>query len=238
MDTPLQSAIEESLPSDAEVVESSPTDAGVPAAPVETPTPKVEQVKEPPFHEHPRWKEIQEEKEYYKTIAMQALEAAKRPQQPLAPQADPYAGMSLEEKQAYERIDQFVNKSVESKLAAARAPLEQELKQTKQMQAIMLYDRFRATHPDIVPGSSEENAIAQLFQSGKTLDESYAIVKFPEMQRKLAEIQKTQKEIKQQKIAATPPEPRQSIPSISGVKTKEKVNFRQAMDETLRNAGF
>ena len=50
----LKDAIEESSPLDVNT-ESSPV------VPEETPSPKVEQ-KEVPFHEHPRWKEVQEDR--------------------------------------------------------------------------------------------------------------------------------------------------------------------------------
>lgn len=236
-DTDLKSAIQESLPEDG-TAESSPVPAEETAAPVETPTQKVEQ---PPFHEHTRWKEMQAEKEYYKQMALQAMEIAKRPAAPVERQVDPYEGMTLEEKAAYEKIGSFARAEARKEIEAARKPLLDELSQTKQIQATMLYDRFRSQHPDVAAGSQEENAIARLYQNSNyalTLDDCYNTVMGPKWQSKIAELEKAQKQNKIQQKISTPPESSQSIPPISGVRTKEKVDFRARMAEEMRRSNF
>src|SRR5574343_428480 len=101
MSDELKSAISESLPENV-TVESLPTDVNKDVqpdssqvAPVETPTPKVEQ--EEPFHKHPRWQEMRERErqanERAERLERQLMEISNKLATPKEPTQDPYSGM-------------------------------------------------------------------------------------------------------------------------------------------------
>src|SRR3990167_6564164 len=106
-----ENVTEESLPPRADVTQESSS-----AAPAETPAQKVEP-KEPPFNEHPRFKELIEERNYWRNVASKAVErpVIQQQQAPQAPSEDPYAGMSEEEKTFYRRLDERSSKIAEAK---------------------------------------------------------------------------------------------------------------------------
>ena len=92
LDSSLADAIEESIPESSTGEETVSTEATVPEA----------ETKEPPFHEHPRWKEVQEEKrqaqERADRLEQQLLSISERLSTP-KDTTDPYADMDDEMKQ-------------------------------------------------------------------------------------------------------------------------------------------
>ena len=200
LDSSLADAIEESIPDSSAGEETVSTEATVPEA----------ETKEPPFHEHPRWKEVQEEKrqaqERADRLEQQLLSISERLSTP-KDTTDPYADMDDEMKQWAKFIDQRAE-------AKARAIAEQERKsymgeqqRTREQLAMIAYKEFQSRHPDVKPNSPEENAIAQRVKLGYTPDDAYEIVVGSTKRKSLEEELARERQVKQkakttQKLAA------------------------------------
>lgn len=237
---PLVNAIQESLPENV-TAESLPAKADVtqessPVAPVETPTPKVEQ-KEPPFHEHPRWIERQRESELLRQQNQQLIEVVQKLTQPKAQEVDPYAGMTKEEKEFYQRIDNLAEQKTRKVLAEVAPQFQQELRETKETMAALAYERFLNKYPEVRPGSQEEGQIAELYKRGYSLDDARNLVfRDYDIQQAVGK-GKNQQQVKvQQKVAANLEQ--KTLPPINGIPSKDKGNFRDEMRKTLIAAGL
>ena len=210
---------------------SSTENTGEPAAPAETPAPQVEQ-KEPPFNEHPRFREVIEEKNYWREMA---LKQAQPQQAPQAPQVDPYANLTPEEKNFWKQVDERAETIAQRKIESVRPQVEQELRETKEAVASMAYERFQLQHPDVKPGSQEENAIAQYFQRGYSLDDAYKVVMFDRIGvQKAQHVKDIQVNKVQQKIAANVET--KGISSTSNL--SPKMSFREALRKGMQEPGW
>lgn len=207
--------------------ESSPADVNAESSTVENQsaeaTAKQATEKEVPFNEHPRWKEIQEEKrqaveaaanakaqaEYYRGIA----EASKLSKEEI--QDKIYEANTPEEKRFYETIEkiaeQKVLKSEKALEARLRKEYEESLKSRDTLVGQFVANEFLKSHPDLKKGTAEMGEItrkAQLFSSAgipltEALDEAYKSVMFEKNAQMAveAERKKTQQKT-QDKIAA------------------------------------
>lgn len=204
-------------------------------APVETPTQQVEQKPEVPFNEHPRWQELMEERKFLREQLAAANSRSIVPQAPVQ-EVDPYAGMTPEEKAFFERVRGIAQKEAHGIIAEKEKIFKQELDQTKQVMATVAYERFQAKHPDVLPNSPEETAIAQLYQRGYSLDDAYKVAMFDKIQQgKVAQAQVKQKQTIQQKVAANVET--STIPVSSGL-PQGKRDFRKFAEEEARKGGF
>lgn len=240
----LKSVIAESLPADGSAASSPAADVSSQSSetvPTEATVTKAEP-KEVPFNQHPRWKEVLQDRDYWKQAAMEAIEKAKQPAP--QPQNDPYSGMTLEEKAFWER-----NKK-EAQAAAREVFLEEsrkiipELHQTRSEVTGLILRDFRKEHPDIQPGSEEEVQIAEKFKQYyrpgtnpiDALNDAYLLVtaprKFKEteetVRKKLTE-EHTKKQ--QNKIAANLEGP--NIPPSSPVQGAKKRSTVEIVDDFL-----
>lgn len=239
MENPLQSAIQDSLPEDV-TAESSPAEAGTPAAPVETPTPKVEQPT--PFNEHPAWKSFQErkekevlaERERSERLERQLFELTNRMTQPKA--EDPYAGMSPEEKAFYQKIDQMAEQKVRKVLDEVAPQFRNELKETKEVVAALTYEKFLNKYPDVSPGSQEESQIAQLFQRGYSLDDAYKVVFFEKNRQKEVKkvTEQTQQRVQQKQMANL----ETSTIQPNAIPSKQKMTVREFALAKMKEMGI
>ena len=214
---------------------SSTENTGEPAAHAETPAPQVEQ-KEPPFNEHPRWIEVQRDRDYLRDTnaalmkLMQIREAA-----PVINQPDPYANLTPEEKNFWKQVDERAETIAQRKIESVRPQVEQELRETKEAVASMAYERFQLQHPDVKPGSQEENAIAQYFQRGYSLDDAYKVVMFDRIGvQKAQQVKDIQVNKVQQKIAANVET--KGISSTSNL--SPKMSFREALRKGMQEPGW
>lgn len=225
----LQQAIEGSQPQDV-TTESSTVEA-----PVETPTQQVEQEEQKPFNEHPRFREIIEERNHWRDVAMRAVQTpAPQASQPI--QDDPYAGMTPEERVFYQKLDERAEKLVERKLAQVAPQFEQRIIDTQEAVVALSYERFQQLHPDVKPNSPEENAIAEKVQMGYPLEDAYKLVMFDKIRNdKLNQAKIVQTNKTQQKLAANVET--QTIPAMS-VKQKEKLSFRDMLRKQMEESSF
>lgn len=225
----LQNALEGSQPQDENADPSPAVEA-----PVETPTNQVEP-EQKPFNEHPRFKEIIDERNHWRDVAMRAVQTP-APQPNQAIPDDPYAGMTPEERVFYQKLDERAEKLVEKKLAQVAPQFEQRIRDTQEAVVALSYERFQQLHPDVKPNSPEENAIAEKVQMGYPLEDAYKLVMFDKMRADKQTQVKTAQTVKtQQKLAANVET--QTIPTMS-VKTKEKLSFREMLKKQMDEANF
>lgn len=206
-----------------------------PEAPVEVTTTKTvqEEEQQTPFHEHPRWKELQEEKRWLKE---QLALANSRPiapnnQQPTV-QDDPYAGMTAEEKSFYQKIEDIADRKARKIVAEKEAIIGKELTETRQIMATVAYERFQSKHPDVLPNSPEEAQIAQLYQRGYSLEDAYKVAMFEKVTNQKAQAAQVRSNQKvQQKIAANVETA--NIPANSGLPQQKKMSIRDFVDQQI-----
>ena len=207
----LQNEILESLPEDVSS-ESSPEvnpeldQEGSPEA-----TGKEAEPKEPPFNEHPRWKEVMEEKriaqERADRLEQQLLEISGKLATPKTNEADPYEGLEGDMKDWAKFIDQRAEAKAKAIAKQEREAYMKEHQVTREQLAMIAYKEFKTRHPDVKPNSPEENAIASKVKLGYSPDDAYEIVvgstKRQALEEELAKIkQGKQKVVTKQKLAA------------------------------------
>lgn len=224
---------QESSPVEDEEVESSTTEETQDEEATSEKAPE----KEPPFHEHPRWQEVQEQRkqaedsaakakaeaEYYRGLA----EASK----PKENEPDPYAGMDAETKAFWENVDKRAEAKALSIVDKARKeatePLRQQLQASNKLLGNVIAKDFLKEHPELSKESPEMKLITKKAESevrfGKdindALDDAYRVVMFDKVGQMAAEKEKkkTQSQTKK-KLAAnveTKTVSRQSLPSKS-----------------------
>lgn len=229
-------------PNDANLEESSAssevqendTQESLPVESVEATTQEATQKENPPFNEHPRWKELLEEREYYKQQLAALIQ--KPNQQVVAPvEQDHYAGMSKEEREFYQNIERIAERKASAMLAQKEVAFKQELDQTRQILATVAYERFQSKHPDVVANSPEEAHIAKLYSNGYSLDDAYKVAMFDRLQsQKKAQVAVQKKQTIQNKMAANLET--SSISQNSGLPQGKKQNFREMVAEMIDKA--
>jgi len=168
-----QDAQQESSPALAEAIASSPEalTEGKPQG-TETGTPQQPESQEQvPFNEHPRFKELIDERNWYKQQLEQRL-AQQSQQQPQQPTQDPYVGMTAEEEKFFRMIDARAEKIAEQKLRQISPVIDAGRMELVQMKV----QQFRVAHSDIKPNSPEEIAIAEKIQLGYLPEDAYKTV--------------------------------------------------------------
>ena len=214
----LQNAISESLPED-EQVESSPTDEVTDPsteAPEEATSKEAEQEKQVPFHKHPDWIRFQEQKNAETTRERDRGDRLERQLLDISgkltkePGKDPYEGLTLEEKAFWQKVELLAENKAKSIIEGKEKVYQQQIAETKQVQAAMIYKKFQEDHPDIKANSPEERSIAERWTRARghlTLDECYSLEVGPAnlektRQESLAKTQKKKVQLNSQKQAA------------------------------------
>jgi hypothetical protein len=141
--------------------------------------PAEEEQGETPLHEHPRFKEVIEEKNYWRQLVEQLVAQRQVPQpSPAQPQQDQYSGMTPEEKVFWQNVDARAEQKAKQIMQSQINP---QLEAAKQEFARLRVEQFYKDHPDIKPGSSEEHQIAEKVKSGYLPDDAYRIVMWPKV---------------------------------------------------------
>lgn len=192
-----------------------------------------EQVKEPPFHEHPRWKEMMEEKRQLQAMLQREQELRHMSLQQMQGQpADPYAGMSAEEKAFYQNIDRRIEERARQISQEQLKQFQPVIEDGRRELVRMKVEQFFKEHPDVKPGSMEETAIAQKIKQGYPVDDAYAVVMYPLKQKEwTTKAQVTQQQKIQQKRAA-------NVETSSGIPAQQQPKPKSSFaDAFLRNLG-
>ena len=184
------SALESAIASSPEVEEQQL----VPST--EQATPKEAEAIEPVVEEeripYSRFKDVVDEKNWYKQQMEGILQQRQSQQQLQQPQTDPYAGMTPEEERFWRAVDDRAKKIAQQELQQIGPVIDagrMELAQLKVQQ-------FRNQHPDIKENSPEEIQIAQKITMGYAPDDAYWSVLGPKGIRVAEE--KGKQQVKQQ----------------------------------------
>lgn len=245
MEDSLKDVVE--APSTSGVNTESPTvDSANAEVPVETPTKKVEQ-KEVPFNEHPRWREVQEEKklarqeaEYWRQQAQQALEVAKGSQPKV--DNDPYVNMTPEEKAFWEKARDLARQEAKKEVEEIKKQYDPYIEKYERETVQTVYESFKEKHPDIT--QEDEIAMARLVkplrQSGmsakEALDYAYRATFFDKNAQKTVQQIKQKEETKTQQKASANLE---TVTTYKGaIPTKEKMSLRDFARAEAKKLGI
>jgi hypothetical protein len=190
---------------------------------------KTETPEQVPFNEHPRFKELIEERNWYR----QQLERQQVQPQQQQPTTDEFAGMTPEEERFWRAVDARAEKKAEQKFRQVNPMLDAGIRELTNMKV----QQFRDTHKDIKPDSPEELRIAQKINMGYLPEDAYRAVMWD---RKSADAEKqANSQIKQKMEAKKQANVEQSsIPSGVNSHTKEKLTLRQRIERDAKEMGL
>ena len=229
-----QSVPSESLPADVEVPSSEPApqETSEQAPPSPSQTPEEQKV---PFQ---RFESVIREKQALAEQNRQLLDTLQRaiPQQTVAPDVDPYAGMDAPTAQFYRDMDKRIEQKAGQIAAYRMQPLEQAYYLGRQQLVQVTLKDFYKENPDIVPNSNEAMAIAGYIQQYPTLslEEAKNIVMAPKYAQQAREstqrsTNKTTQSTQKRQLA---PEGGAGIPSTSGLPATPR-SFRETLQAEL-----
>jgi len=156
------STIEGAIASSPEAVEEA-REVTETATPQQAETPPVkEEQEETPLHEHPRFKEVVDEKNWWKE---QYQQQQQRQQTPQPQPQDPDAGKTPEEKVFWQNVRQEAQKAVSPQIQAGVNEI-----------ARLRTTIFLKEHPDVKEGTPEYQQIAQKISQGYLPDDAYKAV--------------------------------------------------------------
>lgn len=233
MDNPLQNAIVESLPTDVNADPSTAPAQAEPVVPAEATAPQAEP-KEPPFHEHPRWKEVQDEKRQLAEQNNKLMELLQKQSQPVMAQPQP-DNQTPEEKAFWDKNRQFFQQESQPLINE----LKKEIQEAKMTTTAVVFKGFLKEHKDIVPGTPEAKKFVEYFGKGLDLDDAYDAVYTPINERKRAndvieKARQTQQQRTQQKIAANV---ETNTVSPTAIPSEEGKSFRDRLRGAFTKAG-
>lgn len=222
--TPLAEAIAATPEVKEEAQEIQDSETGTPQKPES-------QEENVPFNEHPRFKELIEERNWYR----QQLERQSQTQPQAQPQEnlDPYSGMTPEEERFWRAVDQRAEKIAENKFRQVTPMLNAGIRELTNQKV----NEFRREHPDIKPNSSEETQIAQRISMGYQPEDAYKAVMWD---KKILENEKQANINNKQKIEAKKQAnvEQSSIPAGVNSHVKEKLTLRQRIEREAANMQF
>lgn len=210
----------------------------------ETPTPQQgetqEQEEQPeetkeetPFHEHPRWQEVQREKEWYKQQMERMIEQKESQQTPppQQPQESNYQNMTPEEERFWRAVDDRAAKIANREVQKMNPMLDAGLREIAEMKV----SQFRKDHPDIKSNSPEEVQIASRIQQGYLPNDAYWSVMGPQGIQKAVEKGKQQVKRKTEMKKQANVENSPSVSSSSQPTPKETIE--QTFERFLKQEG-
>ena len=203
------------------------------AAPVETTTSKVEQEKVVPYD---RFKEVADEKNYWREQAIAASQRQQPVQQTQEP-SDPYAGMDAQTKVFWQEVD----KRTETKIKAAKEEARRDYQSTidaLSLQTAKIQEKlFRNDAKDVVAGSPEELEIANLVRAGLDLERATWAIMGPKREAAAKSTAQVKQQVKTQLKAQANLETA-SMPANNGIPTKERLSFRERLASKMQESGI
>jgi hypothetical protein len=168
-----------------------------------------------------RFKDVVEEKNYYRQQLENERNRQISSQQLPQPTTDPYTGMTPEEERFWRMVDQRAEKIAEQKVQRINPMLEAGIREITQMKV----QSFRSAHPDIKPNSPDETAIAERIRMGYTTDDAYWSVMGP---RGIRVAQEQGKQQAKQQIEAKKKANVETSTSVpASAQAKPKMTFRE-----------
>lgn len=184
-----------------------------------------------PFNEHPRFKELIEERNWYRQqLERQQPQTQVTQQQPTT---DDFAGMTPEEERFWRAVDKRAEIIADRKVQKVNPMLEAGVRELTNMKV----QQFRDAHKDIRPNSPEETQIAQKISMGYLPEDAYRSVMWD---RKSADAEKQANSNIKQKIEAKKQAnvEQTSIPQGGTAPTKSKLTLRQRIEANARELEF
>ena len=242
------SEVPESLPVDDQAAPSAAQTQEAPQTTEQAPPPSSQPVsppEEPPFHQHPRWQEMQQEKRVLQDQNRQLLETLQRVAQPQGqpqPQVevDPYAGMEPQTADFYRQMDRRIEQKAAQIAAQQVQPLQQALVAGQRQLVGITISKFYQDNPDVVPNSPEAEAIANLVHPpdgspGLQLEHAKWVVmgpKYAQQARAGTQRVNTQQQ-RQTAVRQAAPEHGSGIPSTAGAINQPQRSFRETLAAEL-----
>lgn len=231
-----QGAPAESPSALADAIASSPEALEQEAQGSEQGTPqKPTQEQNVPFNEHPRFKELIEERNYYRGLLekqMQNQQQAQQFQQPQSPQPQQpqELGNTPEEREFYRLQRQIAREEALKVSQEQLGQIRPVIDAGRQELARMKVAQFRSEHPDIKPNSPEELAVAERINAGYTTEDAYRAVmwdsKFSDTER-----QKNQQNQQQNEAKKRANVEQRSIPPSAALPTNSKIPLRDRIKQ-------
>jgi len=182
-----------------------------------------------------RFKEVIDEKNEYKNKLLELV--GRQPQQPQAPQQDPYAGYDRDTRIWLQERDKQVEQLIEKKLTSTVDAQYRPIIDSLYAQLASIKEKeFRKDFPDIQPNSREEQEIAGFISAGLPANKAYWAV----MGEKRADVARTSAQVKQkqkvqQKVKANL---ESGIAQGSPVAPKETLTFEQKFEKLAKEGGY
>ena len=212
-------------------------------------TEQPQEVKEPPFHEHPRWKEVQDEKnrareeaDYWRSQATNLVDKFQQPgaSQPSQQEVDiitKYGAQDANTREFLRDMTQEMRREA-NKIADERSSqLTRENEALRRTVAGIQEKIFRQENIDVEPNSPEEKEIATYVSMGMPLDKATKAVMFD---KRVAEAQRGTK-VQKTKQATTKAQAnleQSSIPRKSGIPEGENLSFKEKMRRGMDKVGL
>lgn len=208
---------------------------------LEEPTSEEGVEKEVPFHQHPRFKELVDQKNEAKQQAdllqQKLLELTDKALTRKEPSEDPYADLDGESKRWLKQRDVQVEEIARRVAAEERKKAEVEIQMVRNEYGKVAAQQFLSGHPDVNKGSDELRTIVNKAREiGGNLDDAYKIVMFEKNGEAAARraTQKKQQQIKE-KLAANV---ETKGTSDKGLKPKGPEDFDSAFLEAEKELGI
>src|SRR3990167_4297521 len=185
---------------------------------------------EVPFHKHPRWLELQQEKElarkeaeYWREQAM-SKPAPVVHHSPVQDERDPYEGIDAQTRVFYQELDKRNKKLVDQAIKEKENQFAQIFQTQQEAIASLQVKTFQQENKDINPGSAEESRIARLVRGGVSLEEATWAVMGPKRVKEAESKGNIKKTItKENKIKANLET--DSMPANHGIPEKNSMSF-------------
>ena len=203
-------------------------------APVETTTPKVEQEKVVPYD---RFKEVADEKNYWREQAMAANQRVQQPVQQTQEPSDPYVGMDAQTRVFWQEIDKRTDNKVKAAREEERRNYQASIDALSLQTAKIQEKLFRNDAKDVVAGSPEELEIANLVRAGLDLERATWAVMGPKREAAAKSVVQAKQQVKTQLKAQANLETA-SIPANNGIPTKERLSFRERLAARMQESGI
>jgi len=195
------------------------------------------ETKEPPFHEHPRWKEVMSDRDksaqeaaYWKGKAEQPAQV---PQQPI----DPYAGMDAETERFWRNSEKRTQGQIDQALAIKEKDYQATIEALASQNAKIQEKIFRQEQDDVVPGSPEEQEIANLIRAGLDPERAAMAVMGDKRIAAAKVVKQTTNQQKVQQKAQANVETSGVAPN-SGLPKDHKMSTTELLEENAKNMGI
>ena len=236
------SALADAIASSPEALEeqqSQGTEAGTPQQPESQGQQEQQTQEEVPAHLIPRFKEVVDEKNWYKQQMERMLQERQPQQQFQQPTQQPpqELGNTPEEREFWRMQRQIAREEAQRVTQEQLGQIKPVIDAGRMELAQMKVQQFRTIHPDIKPNSSEEIAIAEKIQMGYLPEDAYRSVMWDS---RVANAEKQGNINVKQKIEAKKQAnvENRSIPSGGTSPTKDKLTLRQRIERAATDMGL